>query len=465
MQRNKWFGNRAFYKMVLAIAVPMMIQNGITNFVSLLDNIMVGRLGTEAMSGVSIVNQFIFIFNLMIFGAVSAAGIFIAQYHGADDQQGIRYTFRFKLLICLLSGIACGLVFYFCQDSLIGWFLHDGSAEGNLELTLAYGKDYLKIMLFGLVPYAIAQTYGSTMRETGKTMPPMVASILAVATNCILNYILIFGKFGAPALGVRGAAIATVISRFVEMGYLVILGHTKRKDFPYFVKAYRSLYIPRHLCLQVAQKGLPLMANEVVWSLSVTMCNQAYSMRGLDAVAAQNISTTFYNLFGVIYMAVGAAIAIVVGNLLGAGKLEEAKDTARKMIVFSSCSGVALGLLLAALSPVFPLLYNTSDAVRGLATYMMLLCAVNMPFEALGHSSYFTLRTGGKIFITILMDSGFRWAITVPAAVLLSRYTGVSIHVLFAVCQSTAVLKGLIGLPILARSNWAQTLIRKEADL
>ncbi len=464
MRSNKWFGNRSFYKMVLAIAVPMMIQNGITNFVSLLDNIMVGRLGTEAMSGVSIVNQFIFIFNLMIFGAVSAAGIFIAQYHGAGDLKGIRYTFRFKLLICLLSGIACGIVFYFCQDALIGWFLHDGSAEGDLALTLSYGKSYLKIMLFGLVPYAISQTYGSTMRETGKTLPPMIASILAVATNCILNYILIFGKFGAPALGVTGAAIATVISRFVELGYLVILAHTQRNDYPYFVKVYRSFRIPRHLCFQVAQKGLPLMANEVIWSLSVTMCNQAYSMRGLDAVAAQNISTTFYNLFGVVYMAVGAAIAIVVGSLLGAGKLEEAKDTARKMIVFSLCSGIGLGILLAVCAPFFPLLYNTTEAVRSLATYMMLICAVNMPFDALGHSSYFTLRTGGKIFITILMDSGFRWIVTVPAAVILSRYTGTNIYLLFAICQSTSVIKGLVGIPILAKSNWAQTLIEKPTD-
>ncbi|MBR7162007.1 MAG: MATE family efflux transporter, partial [Clostridia bacterium] len=159
---KKFIGDRAFYKKVLAVSVPMMVQMGITNFVSLLDNIMVGRLGTEAMSGVSIVNQFIFVFNLLIFGAVSAAGIFTAQYHGIGDTEGERYTFRFKFLINALSAVAAVLAFLAFDDELISLFLHDGSEKGNLALTLAYGKDYLKIMLLGLIPYAVSQVYTST---------------------------------------------------------------------------------------------------------------------------------------------------------------------------------------------------------------------------------------------------------------------------------------------------------------
>ena len=137
---KKFIGSRSFYKRVLVISLPIMIQNGITNFVSLLDNIMVGRIGTEAMSGVSIVNQFIFVFNLMIFGAVSAAGIFTAQYHGNRDTDGERYTFRYRMIINTLAAIAAVGVFAVFSDFLISLFLHSGSAEGDLAITLEYGK-------------------------------------------------------------------------------------------------------------------------------------------------------------------------------------------------------------------------------------------------------------------------------------------------------------------------------------
>ena len=156
---KKYIGDKNFYKRVLAIAIPIMIQTGITNFVSLLDNIMVGRLGTEAMSGVSIVNQFIFIFNLLIFGAVSAAGIFTAQYHGNNDTEGERYTFRFKFLMNVIAAIIGIIAFMAFDDELISLFLHSGSAEGDLALTLECGKSYLKIMLIGLIPYALSQVY------------------------------------------------------------------------------------------------------------------------------------------------------------------------------------------------------------------------------------------------------------------------------------------------------------------
>lgn len=172
MVLKKYFGDKAFYRMILTIAVPIMIQNGITNFVSLLDNIMVGNLGTEAMSGVSIVNQFVFIFNLLIFGAVSAAGIFTAQYHGIGNREGKMYTFRFKLLIntgAALLGIAVLVIF---RERLISLFLHQGEANGDLVLTLRLSKNYLRIILIGLIPYSVSQVYASTMRETDQTVVP-----------------------------------------------------------------------------------------------------------------------------------------------------------------------------------------------------------------------------------------------------------------------------------------------------
>jgi len=463
---KKFFGDRAFYKKVIAISVPIMIQTGITNFVSLLDNIMVGRLGTESMSGVSIVNQFVFIFNLMIFGAISAAGIFTAQYHGLDDAEGERYTFRFKMIVNVMAAIMGVVIFALFADPLISLFLHEGSAEGDLALTLSEGKKYLRVMLFGLIPYAISQVYASTMRETEQTLLPMIASVVAVVTNFLLNLVLIFGLLGVPALGVTGAAIATVISRFAELLILVIWGHAHPKQCRYLAGAYRSLHIPHALFGRILLKGLPLMFNEVMWSISITLRNQCYSTRGLDVVAAQNINSTIVNLFNVVYMAIGSAIAILVGKHLGAGRLEEARDTGRKMITFSVICSTALAILLAATATLFPALYNTGEHVRTLATYMMLVCAATMPMCAFAHSAYFTLRSGGKVWITLLYDSVYMWAVVLPLTYILSYHTHMGIHWLFAICQSTEISKVVFGAVLIHRGSWLRQLVgANETDI
>ena len=456
---KKFIGDRAFYKRVLAISVPMMVQMGVTNFVSLLDNIMVGQLGTEAMSGVSIVNQFVFVFNLLIFGAISAAGIFTAQYHGIGDTEGERYTFRFKFLINVLSTVLALVAFIAFDDELISMFLHDGSERGDLALTLAYGKEYLKVMLVGMLPYAVSQVYTSTMRETGHTVTPMVASVSAVFINLIFNYILIFGHFGAPALGVTGAAVATVISRFAEAAILIVWGHAHTDKCPYLIGAFRSFRIPGGLFLRIVGKGLPLMANEFFWSLAVTMRNQAYSTRGLDVVAGLNICTTILNVFNVVYMAVGSSISIIVGNLLGAGKTEQAKDADRKMLAFSIACATGLGLILIACSRAFPMIYHTTDEVRAIAAQMMIASAVAMPFCAFAHSAYFTLRSGGRVMVTLLFDSVYMWAVVIPFALLLAHGTSLPIFPFYALCQCTDILKAAFGYILLKRGTWARRLV------
>ena len=459
---KKYIGDKSFYKRVLTIAVPIMIQTGITNFVSLLDNIMVGRLGTESMSGVSIVNQFIFIFNLLIFGAVSAAGIFTAQYHGNGDIEGEKYTFRFKFLMNVIAATVGIIVFAAFDDVLISLFLHSGSAEGDLALTLEYGKSYLKIMLIGLIPYALSQVYASTMRETGETIMPMVASVVAVGSNFILNYILIFGKLGFPPLNAEGAAIATVISRFAELAILIIWAHTHKAKCSYLFGVYRSLYIPKTLFISIILKGLPLMLNELFWALAITLRNQCYSTRGLDVVAAQNISSTIVNLFNVVYMAIGSSIAIIVGNELGAGRLDGARDTARKMLAFSVTCSTALGVVMIIFSNIFPAVYNTTDSVRSLAAFMIIISAVTMPFCACAHSSYFTMRSGGKVLITILFDSVYMWVLVLPLSFILSYFTGMNIHLMFAICQSTEAIKAALGLAVLKKGTWVRQLVADE---
>lgn len=456
---RKLIGDKAFYKMALGVAVPIMIQNGITNFVGLLDNIMVGRIGTEQMSGIAIVNQLLLVFNLAIFGAISGVGIFGAQFYGCENHKGVQQTFRFKIYICAAIVLLGILILSTGGEQLILLYLHEEENESALWATLGYGKQYLWVMLAGLVAFGIEEIYTSTLRECGETKIPMLAGVAAVLVNLVFNYILIFGKFGLPQLGVVGAAVATVISRYVQAAIVVVWTHTHAGKMPFIAGAYREFKIPSQLAGNILKKGMPLMCNEILWALGIATLTQCYSMRGLDAVAALNISTTISNLFSVIYMALGSAISIIVGQLLGAGKMQEAKDTDTRLIAFSVFSCVALGSLLILLAPLFPALYKTTDAVKMLAASLLRVAAGCMPIAAFMHASYFTLRTGGRTIVTFLFDSVFLWCVSVPVAYVLSRFTGLPMVPLYLSCQLLDIIKCVIGFVLVKKGVWINNLV------
>ena len=459
MRVRRLIGDRAFYKMVLLVAVPIMVQNGITNFVSLLDNIMVGRVGTEQMSGVAIVNQLIFVFNISVFGAISGAGIFGAQYAGGGDYEGVRDTMRFKIVASLVICVLGLGMFLGGGETLIQFYLHDGGDVGDVSRTLAYGKEYLAVMLLQMIPFAVIQIYASTLRENGETMLPMKAGLIAVAVNLIGNYLLIFGKFGFPEMGVVGAAVATVLSRFVECGIVVIWTHRNREKNPFAAGLYRHFTIPKKLTGQIIWKGTPLMVNEILWAAGMATLTQCYSMRGLSAVAALNISNTIANVFNVVFISMGSAISIIIGQLLGAGKMEEAKDTDYKLIAFSVFSCVLIGSAMALVSPLFPRLYATTASVQDLATRLICIAAMCMPLQAFMHAAYFTLRAGGKTIITFVFDSAFVWVVSIPLAYTLSRFTQLPIVYLYLSCQLVEIIKCIIGFALVKKGVWLQNIV------
>ncbi len=458
---KKYIGDKKFYKRALALTLPIMIQNAITNFVSMLDNIMVGQVGTVQMTGVAVSNQLLFVFNLCIFGAVSGAGIFGAQFFGKRDYDGMRHTFRFKVIFCTVLTVISMLIFIFFGRTLINLYLQGEGNPQDAAASLDYAMEYLMIMLVGILPYAIVQCYSSTLREAGQTVVPMLAGITAVVVNLILNYILIFGHFGAPALGAAGAAIATVISRFVELFIVVIWPLANSENAPYLIGAYKSFYIPKELVSDIFKKGLPLMINETMYAAGLAVLNQCYSVRGLDVVAANNISQTFFNVFSTAFLSVGAAIGIILGQHLGAGENEQAVDSARKLAAFSIMISAVVGGIYFVGAAFIPRFYNTSGEIRALATSLMRICALAMPLDAYANASYFTLRSGGRVFITMLFDSCFVWAVNVPIAFILSRYTSVSILVLFAACQFTSIIKDIAGYTLVKKGIWIKNIVAK----
>lgn len=458
--KKKFIGDRNFYRYILLLAVPMIAQNAITSFVSFLDNIMVGKIGTEQMSGVAIVNQLIFVFNITIFGAVSGAGIFGTQFYGKGDFKGQKYAFRYKMYATIIITTIAVLLFKFAGTQLINLYLAESQDVGNIELALKYGEEYLGIMIIGLIPFAIGQAYINSIRETGHTFIPMVAGVAAMLTNLVLDVILIFGIEGyIPAMGVKGAAIATVISRFIEFFIVIVWTHTHHEKNPYIKGAYRGLGIPRHILRDIFVKGTPLMVNELLWAGGVAVIAQCYAVRGINVVAAQNISSTVTNLFNVVFVQLGSCIAIVVGQRLGAGFIDEARDVARKMIFFSVICCVGIAAIMIIVGRYFPNIYETEESIKELARTFIVISALIMPVSAFCHGCYFTLRSGGKTIITFIFDSVFMWALVIPLATFLSKYTALGIALVFLIVQGMELLKAIIGFFMVRSGVWLNNIV------
>ena len=450
---------KPYYKRMVLIAIPIMIQNGITNFVNMLDNIMVGRVGTLQMTGVSIINQLMFVYGLCIFGAMSGAGIFTAQFYGKKDKDGVRSTLQYKLALSMILAIIGIVIFTLAGEALISAYLQgEGTAE-DIAAVMQYSKSYLRITIIGAVPFALSQAYASTMRETSDRLIPMIATISAVFVNLIFNYLLIFGKFGFPELGIEGAAIATTLSRFIELSILVVWAHTHRKKYDFIPGLFTKFTITLPQIWKITLVTIPLLLNETLWSAGMAMLNQCYSVRGLDVVAATNILSTLTNVFNVSFIAFGSATGIILSQMLGAGEKKKAEFAAPKLFTFSVVVVVFIAGAMALFAPIFPKIYNTDDTVRHLATSLILTAAIFMPVQAGTNAGYFTLRSGGKTLITFIFDCGFVWLVNIPIAFVLSRFTDLYIVYLYGAVIGMETFKCLLSYILVRKGVWLNSVV------
>lgn len=454
--------NNPIYKRALTLAVPMMIQNGITNMVGLVDNVMVGSQGTEAMTAVSIAGQLIFVFNLAIFGALAGPGIYGAQYYGQHNLHGFQSTFRIKLwlsTVCLIGGL---LVFLLGDDALIGLYLHGESTTVDASLTMQYAKQYLHIMLIGLPFFVVTQVYATSLRETGSSVKPMVGGIASVAVDVVLNYMLIYGNCGMPKLGVRGAAVATVLARVTEMTIVVIWAHLCRNKHTFLKGIYRTLRVPADLAKKVLRKGMPIFCNELLWSAGLAALTQCYSTRGLEIVAGLNISNALCNLLNVVFVALGSAVGILIGQTLGASEYARAKKDAFSLMWFTGAVCLILSAILISISGVFPKVYDTTAEVRHYGQWFIIITAAFFPIQGFLNALYFTLRSGGKTMITFLFDSVFTWCIPLPTALLLCHFTSLPILGVYALVQAADILKVAVGYVLIQKGVWISNLVEES---
>ena len=446
---RSFIGDKPFYKRLFAISLPIVLQQLLTSSLQLIDNLMVGDLGELAIGSVSVVNQLYFVIILITFGALGGAGIFTAQYFGSKEEEKLKQTFRFKLITALLLVILSLVVFTVFGKYLIGFFTKN-------DVTIAGGMDYLNIVKWSMLPWAFSIAISTTFREIGTTKPLLWITVGAILTNTVLNYLLIFGKFGFPEMGIKGAAYATLASRFVEFFLMYILLVKKGKIFN--TKLKHIFKINPVVLKAIVIMAIPLLLNEFFWSMGQTMFLQSFSTRGDSALAAMNITNAISQLVFVTFGGIGTGIAVMVGNTLGMNQLEKAKDNAKKVIAFAVMFAFVTGAMLFILSFFILDLYDITDATRRIAGNNIRINAVFIPVYSFNVSMYFTLRAGGDTKSTMLMDSGYMWVMQVPIIFVLARVTNLDVIMLFLIVQLLELPKSVFALHRYRKENWVRNL-------
>lgn len=442
-------GNKQFYQKLWHIVIPIVIQQLLIASVQLVDNIMVGRLGESAISSVAIVNQLNFVVMIITFGLMGGAGIFTAQFFGAKNEEGLKETFRYKILASILISSIAFLIFTILGEVMIKWF-------ASTTQTIQGGVDYLNIVKFGIFPFILSIAISGTFREIGITKPLLRISIVALLVNTGLNFILIFGLLGFPALGVVGAAVATVIARIVELLLMLVLIYNTKPAFQFSIS---TLFQIRKMTVKkITLKALPLTINELFWSVGQAVFLFAYSVRGEMELAAMNVTSAVSQIVFVTFSGIATAVAVMVGNTLGENKLNEAQDNAKKLIFTAWMAAVFVGIILFIISPLIVSLYDIQAETALIAKTNLRINSFMIWFYSLNVAIYFTLRSGGDMRSTIMVDAGYMWLVMVPTVLSLAYFTSIPITWMFFIVQSTEVPKFLFALWRYNKKHWVQNL-------
>lgn len=440
-----------FLKPLFTIAVPIILQNFLSSFVNMLDTIMVGQLGSLEIAAVGLGNQIFFLMNMVLFGTVSGGSIFISQYWGKKDMDGVHRTLGITIILSAVISVLFFLLAFFKPEMCLRFYSED-------EELIAIGADYLKTVSFSYIFIGLGFPFAHAERSTERVKLPMIATFVSVIVNCVLNYLLIFGvRFGGTeyvsAMGVVGAAIATVVSRCIEFILLLVVPYIKK----YEMAAPPSRLFRRQpgFMSQYAKICLPVLLNETLWGLGTTMQNVIYGHAGTDIVAAMNITSTIGNLIWTFFIGTGNATGILLGKTIGEGKHDEARSLAKKYTFFNAGAGLVLGLLLIPLSFVLPYVFTVEPEVMHMAVTMVYLSMALYPFSASNMTMVVGVcRSGGDTIYALLMDVGFLWILAIPLGFAGVYAWHLPYWALYLCIRSDEVFKCTMGIIRLLSGKW-----------
>ena len=457
--KGRKFGPASFYATALKIAIPVMAQMLIQNLVSLIDNFMVAGLGDVKMSGVNICGQIIFVFMVFMNTICMAGGIFLTQFSGAKDKDGMRQSFCFKLWMGLFVVAIFSFACFVIPRQILSLMVRGNT---QAELILDQGEKYMRIMGFMGIPWMLSAMISSSLREIGRVKVPLVISIIATCVNTICNWILIYGNLGAPRLEVRGAAIATVIARSVEA--LIFIGWMLKNKPDFAIRLLDLIRINFRLFGQILKKAWMIMLSEMVWAIAETITTALYNGRGgADVVSGMSSSFAISNLFFVAFSGIITSTGVIIGKDLGAGELNKAREEKVWLLNGSKIFGLfftGVGLLCMLLVPV--VFRNLSLNAQSICRHMVLVMAIYMPAWVYINGQFAVSRAGGDTMMGMLVDGIGNLGVVIPGIFLLAKCTTVGPVIMYAIIKFVEVPKIMIAHFWLKKEKWVVNLAERN---
>lgn len=442
---------KTFITSLFTIAIPIMVQNFINASVNMADTAMIGRLGASSVAAVGLGNQIFFLLNMLLFGMVSGSAVFCAQFWGRKDTDGIKRTFGLCLILATLIGGMFTSICLLIPETIIGLYTSDTEV-------IKLGSIYLSLSALCFMPFSYSFVLTMILRSIEKVKIAVVSALIALSLNLILNFILIFGFLGFPAMGVKGAAAATVISRIVEL--LIVLSITLKKRYPVFGTPAQMFSLSAKFLAAYFTVTLPVIIEETLWSLGVTVENKIIAGMGTSEYAAFNIVLTVSQLLWVIFMGMGNASGVIIGKKIGAGETEKAKTYAKSIAVLSPLVAVGVMLLFLPISFFLPIMFNVGEEVLKLAPPMMFALASFYPLKAFNSVMIIGIcRSGGDTRFSLFYDIFFMWAASIPIAYFFSKTEFAPAWFVFCCILSEEPLKIFLGIKRLKTGKWLRCVI------
>ena len=442
---KKFFGNKAFYKATLAIALPIMAQQFVTSFVNLIDNIMIGSVGSLALTSVTVANRVYLIFNSTMFGICGAAGIFIAQYYGAKNKEKCQKILNINLACGFFVAALFVLALLIVPRQLMEIF-------SSQSVVVDESLKYLQYAVLTYVPFAFSFSIMMALRAVGINKIQLLVGVITVAINTSLNYILIFGHFGFPVLGVQGAAIARFVEMFIYMAILL------RKKHMFHFSIQGLLHLDMALIRSMVRKAIPLTVNEILYSLGLTMIFLSYMRCDENLISGISVVDTVMQIAYIVFGGLSSAVSILIGNRLGANEIEEAKTNSYRLLTFGVMIGIVMGTTLIFVAPIIASFYNVEDIIKQTIVSLLSIKSILLPIYVYNVCIFFTLRAGGDTFSTMLMDSGFLWCAGVLLSTLLSMFLDIPLVMLYAIVESCDLIKLFVATYFFKKGRWAKNM-------
>lgn len=454
MLKNKYFGTAQFYMRALSIALPVMAQLLIQNFVSLIDNFMVAGLGDVKMAGVNVTGMLIFVFLILVNTICAAGGIFMSQFNGAKDKEGMQQSLRFKILLTGIAGILFVAVGLIAPRNLFGIML---TVNKDADVIIDQAVKYSRAVAFSGLFMVFSQSIASSLREIEIVRPPLVISIIATLVNTFFNWIFIYGNLGAPRLEVEGAGIATVIARAVELILFIIYAVVKKP--PFLFNIFKLFEIKVHLFGTIIKKSTMILYSELTWAVSETVSNALYNTRGgAEVVSGMSAGFAIANLFFICFSGIVTATSVILGQELGAGKLDEAKKYKNWILSGSTVFGIIFMLIGFSTVLLIPFVFrNLSLNSQGIARGLILTAAAYLPLWAYLNGQYAISRTGGDTTMGVICDTAAN-ILFVGGMFLLVWLTPLGPVAMYAIVKLSDFVKAVIAYVWLKKERWLVNL-------